>query len=270
MKALVLIFCFFACLVFGKEVESEGSYSASNLTAEQLKQKALEEARNEAIRKAFGIKIENTSVSGKSETKDFLAQVYSELTKTETRGLITEEKIISESINFPEVGNKQILTCTVKIRANVEKLETDENLKLRLDLNKETFSENEELSFKVWSGFDCFVTVFNFTEDGIFVIFPNGLVTENFLKAENSFEFPDKILREVGLSLKTSLPQDNLTNEFLFAVASKVKFPFASKLAKKQGEFLFFETKDFVELNRWLVQLGKNHATATAGYTIGK
>jgi len=116
----------------------------------------------------------------------------------------------------------------------------NEETKLKLDLwlNKpegSVYRIGEDLKIYVRANDDCYLYIFDLTADGEFkLIFPNVYSSNNFIRKDQTYTFPDK----PSYSFKVSPPEGK---EFIIGIISKVPlniFPGKKLEALKPGETL--------------------------------
>jgi len=264
----VLIGFFFNLSLHAKWVVVTGeAYLLGNITQEEVRMKALQDARNKASAKVVGIHIKAQEMFLESDLKES----FTKITQEELYGRIVDEKILHEEIEPIKVHGKPVVVYKIKLKANVieEKGSPDPNFKINLALNKPIFKDGDEMIIKLKASEDCYVTVFNFlANDSVIVLFPNQIMQDNFIKRAVLYEIPQKELREKSVKFRVGLPKSKEeVTECIAVIATKKKYEFgeiSEKESQLQGDFAILPTyKDaLIKLNKWLVSIPLNERTS--------
>jgi len=250
-------------------IEAEGLASMAEMNQQQARTAALNEARAEAVRLIAGVRIQNESIRIQSETSrdkkvsllhDFFASVNREV----AFGHVVDEVIISEKVITlsASAGTPPQLYYQIKIQAKVvlDKGERDSDFQIKLRTNKEIYKENENMTIDLEVSQDCYIYVFNIlANDSLIVLFPNVYFQDNHLKADSILH-----LMPVGFTFQvTLLPGDQRANEFVYAVATKKRYEFATLWRDESIDFRTIATQSFafIELPRWLSNIPADKRT---------
>lgn len=161
-------------------------------TPEQVKQMAIDKAKIEAL-KAAGIEENINSYSDyfRSESDGKMSDLFTSDILSNIKGNVKNVEIVTHNNEFTPEGNIKV---TVTINCTVVEYKTSKDLMFesKIDGIKMMYTEGDLLTFKVWSSGDAYLRVFMFaTED--FIIFPNNWEQSFMLKANETYEFPQKI-----------------------------------------------------------------------------
>ncbi len=239
-----------------KWVIAEGEcYFTPVMRLDEAKRCALNKARSEAIIKALGIIINARTMDISGD----IGSAFTSITQGEVYGKIVEEKILKEGLDKIRAEGKEIPVYKVKIKANVkeEKGKPDPNFKVKIELNKHIFRDRDEIIVKVKSTKDCYITLLNFlSNDTVIVLFPNELMTDNFIEGGKMYEIPPEDLRNKGVKFKVGLPADKYEAvECIGVIATKKNY--------RLGEIKGLTHKEtLIKLNKWLITIPLDERTS--------
>ena len=116
---------------------------------------------------------------------------FSSLSSQVTTGIILEKKLIREEIKSD--GNNLVKIVVLKVKVGRQKGEKDPYFTIEASLNREYFKDGEEIELSIKSSKNCYLTVLNIcSNDSVYVIFPNEFRSDNFLRAGEQFNLPNK------------------------------------------------------------------------------
>lgn len=193
---------------------------ASDMTLEEVRGKARDEARRNAIEHAVGLFVRGTTVLHNSMITD-------ELVSSVARGVIEEEQWLEEHIE--EVSDKRpgpklaIWHSTVKARVRPVRVERRTGFSLRASLNKTVFQAGEEALIKVQSSQPAYLHLFSVTQDGaVTLLLPNRFRADNLFQANQDYIVPDDRLRALGIKLRVLLPKNaKKAMEYIKVIATR-------------------------------------------------
>jgi len=153
-------------------VTATGSYEARDLTLEEVKKKAVEEAKRNAMIKA-GIS-ENVSVSDflyTFEDNEQFKEIFQSFVSTETGAEIMVEKVTETNRDINEFGN---ILIEVEIEAVIfkHKKEQDISFVFKVDGIREFYYENDPLNFNFLPAGEGYLKIFNITDKMAFMLYP--------------------------------------------------------------------------------------------------
>ncbi len=155
-----------------KTVVAKGSFISSDLTPEQTKAKAIEDAKRNALVKA-GVSetVTFTDFSYKFEDNERFNEIFQAISSIQTGGEIIVDKILNESKSFNEFGN---MVVEVEIEATIyqHKQKADPTFLCRVDGIDEVYEAGDFLRFTVTPTQDAYLKIFNITEDETSVLYP--------------------------------------------------------------------------------------------------
>jgi hypothetical protein len=192
----------------------------SDMSLEEVRGKARDESRRNAIEQAVGLFVRGATVLHNSMITD-------ELVSSMARGVIEEEQWIEEHIE--EVSDKRpglkvaVWHSKVKARVRPVRVERRAGFSLRASLNKTVFQDGEEALIKVQSSQPAYLHVFSVTQDGsVTLLLPNRFRADNLFQANQDYIVPDDRLRALGIRLRVLLPkQAKRAMEYIKVIATK-------------------------------------------------
>jgi len=254
-------------------VDAAGEYhQGPNMTAEEAKRRALEEAERNAIG-TFGVAITAQTLQLKSETQNDLHESFLKLSQATVYGKIIdrEEPVWEhETLQFPgELIIRHRVTLRAKVAKEVGERDPSFQFALKLNHGKVTFLEGEEMILNLTPTKDCYVTVFNVLSDGtVLVLFPPKGHTQRLSRAGKIMSIPSEAERSQGVHFRVGLlPGKTQDTEYVWVVATKDDIPFLPKEAKEfspdipalKGKVVLPTYQSALEeINRWLVSIPLN------------
>lgn len=292
-KISIIIVFFFA--VFGSLyaqdgvwVESEGIVFGSNITPEAGKERAIENAMAEAVRKVVGVKVSEETFGTKFEKLDLKDKTKSQYdesflitSRSTTCGVVTQKEIISESVEMDKKYNVPIYKAKIRAYVVREEGKPDPAFKVEVELNKDIFYDkgnpkaNDLIEVYIKSTADCYLYLFCRMEDNqVIILFPNDDNKDNRFKGNgNKNQFMDIINSTVNI-FGYALPEGKTkTTESLYLIATKDKIPFTSENLSLYGTFNAIDNYKtaLMDILSWVVQIPADRRTsATVSYEIKK
>jgi len=200
----------------GVWVSCTGEAFVRNITVEEAHQLALQRARQDAVEKACGISVQSeTLVKNFMTAGDFVHAI--------SQGRVVEEKDLQwETVSIPgdRPDRPPVIMVRVAMNARVlsESGEPDPNFKISLIMYKREFRSGDEAVFRIQASRDCHVTLLSLAaNDSVYVLFPNVVQKDNFLKAGEIIKIP-----ETGFKIRVAtLPGHVKDSEVVMAIATK-------------------------------------------------
>ena len=194
-----------------------------DLSLAQAEQKALEDAKLNAMRKA-GVSERLWSVTGLINEDDGseFSQVLSRMTTLEINGLITVRYVVySEEV----IDGRRYAVATID--ADVKLVDTKVDLTFQMEVNgiKGVYESGENMTFTVkLYGHDAWLRVFWFDESGGMLLYPSSYDSDAPLKKDKEYAFPlnpsiDYVMEKLDKSHKMETIN-------IIAVATKRNIPF--------------------------------------------
>ncbi|MBN1895633.1 DUF4384 domain-containing protein [bacterium] len=199
----------------GSWVESTGEAFIRNITAEEAYSLALQRARQDAVEKACGVSVQSeTLVRNFMTAGDFVHAI--------SQGRVVEEQIFRWEIvpipaDNPERPPGILARVFMNARVLSETGEEDPGFRIGLEMEKREFRSGDKTAFWVQASKDCHATVLCLAaNDSVYVLFPNPMQSENFLKAGERIRVPAN-----GFITVSTLPGHSKDSEVVLALATK-------------------------------------------------
>ena len=213
--------------------EAVGKASYANITPDDARRKAITNACINAIDYCgFEVSQRNLDVQVESNRKivqnDFLS-----LTSLTTSGVILDKVIVDEKVVNDGENVEKIVRLRVKL--GTQKGQKDPYFSIKASLNREVFKVDDTLHVTVTSTQDCYLTIFNISDDIVYILFPNMYCGENFVKKGQKFELPSKTHLKMGISIPAMLPSGkNMDMGIIKILATKKEASFEGFSSQSQ------------------------------------
>lgn len=180
-----------------------------DMSLDEVRGKARDEARRNAIEQAVGVFVRSASVVHNSQIAD-------ELIASVARGVIEEEQWLEERIEEVKDGKDKkpagssmaIYRTKVKALVRPVHVERRAGFEVQASLNKTVFQEGEEALIKIRSSQPSHLYLFSVTQDGsVTLLLPNHYLAQNLISAGQDMVFPSEALRSLGIKLRVMLPK---------------------------------------------------------------
>jgi hypothetical protein len=192
-----------------------------DMSLEEVRGRARDEARRNAIEQAVGVFVRSASVLHNSQITD-------ELISSVSRGVIEQEQWSNERIEEVKDGRRPgpavaMYRATVKAQVRPVRVERRAGFDVRGGLNKSVFQNNEEALIRIRSTQPAYLHVFSVTQDGsVTLLLPNKFVERNQITPDQEIVFPNDTLRALGVRLRVSLPKgEKLAREYIKVIATR-------------------------------------------------
>ncbi len=269
---ILLIMIVFSCMnAVSQEkitVRATGKYNSSELSQRQIRDRAIEEAKREALNKA-GV-AENVSFTDFSyihQHNERFAEIFQSISSIETGGEIIVDSIISEKRSFNDFGNMEI---EVEIQATIyqHRAAPDPTFRFRVAGIDRIYSEGQLLKFNFTPFADGYLKIFNITdtEAETSLLYPftdphnrhlNDDQSRMFVSRQ-SVVFPVNPHYSHGYTLE--LENQDIMEEFsiLMFVFTKQNYPFIEKV-------------NFANMMKWIYSIPPDQRTTEQyGFIIKK
>lgn len=220
---LILIICQLSIVVFAQKVkinDVKGTCMVKNISPEQAKQKAIDAAKSEVLRKA-GVSewIQSVDVLQTTEDKGSVKDYFYNLTSVEIQGNIIEWNLVSEKLDLID-GN---IIQEVVIDAVVKKYKSKKDKSFFCSINgvKTKYSSQDKLEFLISPSSKCYIEMFLLDgKNDVFRLYPNENEKMNsFFKPNISHKFPQSSYFDY--TLYTDLEKER---NHLFVLLTKKKY----------------------------------------------
>ncbi len=220
-----------------KTVIARGSAISHDLTPEQTKAKAIEDAKRNALNKA-GVSetVSFTDFSYKFDDNEKFSEIFQAISSIETGGEIVVDEIISEQKSFNEFDN---MVVDVEIKATVyrHKKRADPAFLFTVSDIDEVYNHEDLLQFKITTTKDSYLKIFNITEEETTLLYPykdpdnpqyNDDINRLF-KANETTQLPVHPAYSEGYFLEVETPGKSREFTILMFVLTKQNIPFIEK-----------------------------------------
>lgn len=196
-----------------------------HITLEQAEQKALQDAKTNALRQA-GVPEKLWSVTGLISEDDGseFSQVLSRMTTLSVDGFITIEKVTYSTEN---ADGKFYAVATID--AEVKKGgSVDPTFAIDLEETGSVYKVGEEFNFSLTIyGHDAFLKIFWFDDNGGSMIFPNTYEKNRQFQKDIRYRFPSS--DQIDYVMEKHNPKNDFESINLIIVATKKDIPFLGK-----------------------------------------
>lgn len=231
MKRIIAVFftaVFSLSLLYGQAkvvtVRAEGTCELSrHITLEQAEQKALQEAKNQALNKA-GVDENVWSVFGmvtENNGQEF-SQAYSEMSVLAIGGLVhlLEDPIYTQEYN--KTDKRTYVVC--KIHAEVKKGEVvDKSFQINVKGLSAVYNDNDLINMQITASQDAYLSIFWFNLGDGNILLPNSYQPSGFITKGEDFIVPNKSWRFRAKKQNTELKTETCN---VMIVATKKDYPY--------------------------------------------
>lgn len=253
----ILQFAFYLSPAFAQDdnwVTVEGTAALENVTKEEARRLAIEDAMRKAVEEVVGVNI-------LAETLLIDFRVSGDIVKAIPYGKVIEKEVIDECVKEMREEGKPTpsLLYKVKIKAKVikEKGDIDPYFKIDATLNRNVYKEGDDMLIEVKPAKDCYITIFNILEEEkVLILIPNRYKEDNFVKAHKTLSFPAEDDKRRGIKLKVHVPEERkTTTETIYILALKQPLKFTSKFQEGIFEIYNGKTAFINDLIREIIEI---------------
>ncbi len=247
-------------------VRAKGSYMSADLTPEQTRAKAIEDAKRNALVKA-GVSetISFTDFSYKYDDNERFNEIFQAISSIETGGEIIVDEIISENRYFNEFGN---MVVEVEIEATIfrHKEKADPKFRFTVEGIDEVYKNEDWLQFEFTPTQDGYLKIFNVTDEETYLLYPYKSALEPVLnddpdrlfKKRETIQFPVHPAYRHGYSLEIDTPGKTQEFNILMFVFTRENIPFIEKV-------------NFTNMMKWIYEISPDERTTEQhGFVIKK
>lgn len=246
-NTLIILFLSIVCITNSYSQKTikvqgvKGECIISNITPEQAKEQAIQEAKRAALRKAGVSEIVGTSSLLKtSENKEGIKQLFNEISTVEINGEVLSYTVTNENKRINEFNN-----IVVEVTLDAEVIKYDKKRDLSFDIKvdgiDEQYKNEQVLVFDFIPNEDGYLKIFNMNDSENILIYPYSDITnkslndvpERLFKKNEKVSFPintnfgNPVTKETGYILSTE--KRNEFNHLVF-VYTKQNIPFYEKI----------------------------------------
>jgi len=225
---IIFVLCAANVPLFSQEIKEikgvEGRCAIANISPEQAREKAIEEAKKEALRKAgVAERIRSTDALSTYETNAKSNQMFSSFSSIEMEGAVTDYKVVKDRREENSIDGKWY--AVVVIDATVKKYQTvpDPEFKIEVSgLRSNGYKKGDEITFSVTPNKEGYLKIFVFENaDDAMQLFPNKHDSNRKFKEKETVKFPENY----NLNATKSTEEKQEHNWFVF-VYTKKDIPF--------------------------------------------
>lgn len=202
----------------------KGEWVISNdITIPQAREKAIVEAKLEALRQA-GVPelISESNLSYVSESENGMNNLFESITNADIFGEISEFKIVKEEKKINDLGNF-IYDVWIDATVVIHKELKDPGFGFDVKGIKSSYDSPDALSFSVAPWKDGYIRIFIVSEDEGTQLYPSKFEQQTLLIAEKEIVFPSKGFKyEIFTEKKTEI-------NYLIILLTKQDIPFKEK-----------------------------------------
>ena len=187
-------------------VTVEGIALMEDTSKEEARNRAMEDAMHKAVEQVVGI---NISV----ETLLVNLRLSGSIVGVIPYGRVVDKEIIEEGVEPILKKGQTVPSLQYRVRMKVivaaETTGADPYFRVNASLNRPSFNDGDEMLITIKPTKDCYVSVFIILEDEkVIRLIPNRLKKDNFLKADQTFSFPDNDDKTKGIKLRVHMPEE--------------------------------------------------------------
>jgi len=257
-------------------VEAEGQARLVNITPEEARRRALQDARERAIMFAVGIEVQAHTLMREEESDEWTGDAFYSLSQQTSAGRIVEEKPAEwESFEIPGKPLAIIVyRARIQVKVAEEKGVPDPDFEVEVAVNKERFLEGEEMRLAITATRKCYLNVLNLTAvDTVVVLLPHQYRQERLVVPGDTLWIPDADEKAMGIRYRVVLPAGReKATEMIKVVATREPHRFGQGM-EKSSIFNQVPTRQaaLMELMRWMVQIPRDkRAEAQVVYEVRK
>lgn len=239
---IIISFCSFSFAQKPKteSVKAKGEWVLSeDISIEKAKEKALFEAKKEALRIA-GVpeNVFSVSLLSMGNGNDQFQEIASELGRISIDGIVIVKEVEYTTIKDERTQMFKMI-ASIKADVIVELPESDPEFQLDIKgIKNSSYKENEELTFQLKSYKDCYIRVFWFTSSLVGkgeMIFPyQDFYHDQLFTANQEYTFPltDPLFVKTQTMVYTIYKDkaDLIENNIILVVALKNKIPYVGEV----------------------------------------
>mgnify|MGYP000529583299 CR=1 FL=1 len=217
---LLILFFFSSVSVANKKIKVENVSAEvevkGDVSPNMALKKCINDAKVEALRKAgVSESVKAQELLFTSEVNKDFKQFFSSNAQVEINGAVTNYEILEQGMYINSLGS---VMYKVTINAEIMKYSTSSDYQFGVEVSgiAGSYVSGSELAFSLVVTQDAYLTVFNITDQGSTILFPNTIEKSFKLNKLQKYSFPKELVY--------SLSNDSLTvetNRLIFVVTKK-------------------------------------------------
>lgn len=213
----------------------KGNCIVANITPEQAEEKALLEAKKEALKRAgVGENIAASDILSSRVDKQSMDQVFNSFSTIELNGEVLDYTIIDKTKKLDDFGNINLIITIDAIVIKYDK-QKDPEFDVKIENLEEFYKEGSKLEFYITPFQNTYLKVFFFDDKlNCSLIFPNEYENSRVLEKEKKYKFP--LSQAIDYTLETEYEREI---NYLVMIFTKKDIP-------------FIETVNYKNLLKWI------------------
>lgn len=202
------------------------SYLSDDITLNQTKEKALEEAKKDALRKAGVAEhiSESNVLYSLSQEKDF-KQFFNSISTIEISGAITKTENIRYEKKVDRTSDKEFIEATIDAEVIKYEKKSDPSFDFEESGIIGKYKENEHINFSLKTSADGFLKIFVIKDKSADLIYPNKYEKDNLIAKNKVLEFPTNKGIEYGFE---NISQNE--SQLILIIFTKKNVPFFKEI----------------------------------------
>lgn len=246
-----------------------------NITPEEARRQALDNARNKALAHANGIDIQGTNLLRREEVAGNINDVFYSISQQTHGGRIVEERVpVWEWYTLPADPQPPIQVYRVRVQVKVESGTgvPDPDFAVSIQLNKDHYRSGEEMEMAITATKPCHLTLFCLTAtDTVVVLLPHKYRQDRQVNPGDTLYVPDAQEKQRGIRYKVFTPLGRTqATETIKVIATKQDYTFG---AGRETASIYTQIPTYQdaysEMLRWLMRIPRNErAEAQVTYIV--
>jgi hypothetical protein len=199
------------------------AYISGDVSENQAKQRAINEAKINALKKAHIVEHVNASeLLLSSQVNNDFSQFFNSDIQSEIQGAVTTYTITNEDKKVNPNINQ--IEYSIVIDADVIKYKTQSDFEFKSEVDNvlPVYKSADNLKFSIKTTQDCYLTIFNITDHDASMMFPNIIEKDQKLQKETNYQFP---LKSNLLDYTLETDKTDEVNRLVF-VFTKTRMPY--------------------------------------------
>jgi Domain of unknown function (DUF4384) len=206
----------------------------ANITPEQARSKALDEAKVDALRKA-GVEewIQSFDYLDKKEEHNQFSEFFHSVTSVQTMGNVTSWEVVKEQKKLE--GNNLLYEVFIDAEVRVYKTKTDPGFQIRISGISPVYKNEDKLTFDVLANREGYLSVYIIDHQStVSRLFPNDQEKQYQLKAGLRYPFP--FSPHFDYEVYTELKEEQ---NYIFFLFTRQEIPFSGKIFNEFIEYVY-------------------------------
>ena len=226
----IILFLSFQVAIAQKNIQVSNatgiSYLSDDITLNQTKEKALEEAKKDALRKAGVAEhiSESNVLYSLSQEKDF-KQFFNSISTIEISGAITKTENIRYEKKVDRATDKEFIEATIDVEVIKYEKKSDPSFDFETNGIIGKYKANEHINFSLKTSADGYLKIFVIKDKTADIIYPNKYEKGNLIIKDKMLQFPTNYGIEYGFE---NISQNE--SQLILMVFTKKNIPFFKEI----------------------------------------